>query len=100
MYYPNLLFISMTEILFIVFVAFLLFGTKKIPEVARGLGKGYKEFQKAADQIKDEINKVTDDIKKEANDVTKDIKDEVNKVTDDIKDDSRDTTKGSENRAG
>jgi sec-independent protein translocase protein TatA len=55
----------MTEILFIGFVAFLLFGTKKLPEVAKGLGKGYREFQRAADQIKEEINKVTDDVKKE-----------------------------------
>jgi len=81
----------MTEILFIVFVAFLLFGTKKIPEIARGLGKGYKEFQKATDQIKDEINKVTDDIKNETNKVTSDIKEEVNKVTDEVKESSKDS---------
>lgn len=61
----HLLFISMTEILFIAFVAFLLFGTKRLPEVAKGLGKGYREFQRAADQIKEEIGKVTDDVKKE-----------------------------------
>ncbi len=61
----HLLFISMTEILFIALVAFLLFGTKKLPEVAKGLGKGYREFQRAADQIKEEIGKVTDDVKKE-----------------------------------
>ncbi len=65
----------MSEILFIVLVAFLLFGTKKIPDVARGLGKGYREFQKAADEIKSEINKVTSDIKEEASEVTDDIKD-------------------------
>lgn len=67
MHYHNLLFISISEILFIAFVAFLLFGTKKIPEVARGLGKGYREFQKATDEVKREINKVTDDIKNESN---------------------------------
>ena len=61
----HLLFIGMTEILFIALVAFLLFGTKKLPEVAKGLGKGYREFQRAADQIKEEISKVTDDVKKE-----------------------------------
>ena len=91
MVFHTLLFISMTEILFIVFVAFLLFGTKKIPEIARGLGKGYKEFQKATDQIKDEINKVTDDIKNETNKVTSDIKEEVNKVTDEVKESSKDS---------
>jgi len=90
----------MTEILLIVFVAFLLFGTKKIPELARGLGKGYQEFQKAADQIKSEINKVTEEIKDEANKITNDIKDEANKVTNDIKEDLKDTPKDSGNRAG
>lgn len=94
MHYHNLLFISMTEILFIAFVAFLMFGTEKLPEVIKGLGKGYREFQKAADQIKEEINKVTDDIKNEANKVTTDIKDEANKVSDDVKD----ATKDSNNR--
>jgi sec-independent protein translocase protein TatA len=96
MHYHNLLFISMTEILFIAFIAFLLFGTKKLPEVAKGLGKGYREFQKAADEIKSEISKVTDDIKDEVNKSTSNIKDEVNKVADDIKND----TKEPGNRAG
>lgn len=63
MHYHNLLFISMTEILFIALVAFLLFGTKRLPEVAKGLGKGYREFQKAADQLKEEINSVADEVK-------------------------------------
>lgn len=96
MIYHNLLFISMSEVLFIAFVAFLLFGTKKIPEVARGLGKGYQEFQKAADQIKEEINKVTNDIKEETNKV----KDQVNKVSDDIKSDINDDPKNSSSRMG
>ena len=81
MHYHNLLFISMTEIIFIVLVAFLLFGTKKLPEVVKGLGKGYREFQKAADQIKEEINKVTDDIKNEASKVANEVK-----VEDEVKD--------------
>jgi len=72
MFYHNLLFISMSEIVIIVFVAFLLFGSKKVPDIARGLGKGYREFQKATDEIKNEINKVTNDIKDEVNKDTKD----------------------------
>ena len=35
------------EIIIIVFVILLLFGAKKLPELARGLGKGIKEFKKA-----------------------------------------------------
>jgi sec-independent protein translocase protein TatA len=33
----------------------LLFGAKKIPELARGLGKGIREFKDATKEIKDEI---------------------------------------------
>ena len=88
--FHNLLFISMTEIIFIALVAFLLFGTKKLPEVAKGLGKGYREFQKATDQIKEEINKVTEDIKNEANKVTNEVKDKV-EGKEEVKDNSKDT---------
>lgn len=57
------LFISLSE-LTIIFLAFLmLFGSKKIPELARGLGKGYRELQRAADEIKAEIGKATDSVK-------------------------------------
>ncbi|HRW62697.1 MAG TPA: twin-arginine translocase TatA/TatE family subunit, partial [Bacteroidales bacterium] len=43
----NLLFISGQEIFVILLVVLLLFGANKIPEIARGLGKGFREFQKA-----------------------------------------------------
>lgn len=36
-----------TEILIIVLILIVLFGAKKIPELAQGLGKGMKEFKKA-----------------------------------------------------
>jgi len=60
-----LLFISGSEIFVILLVALLLFGSKKIPEIARGLGKGLNEFKKATNEIKKEIiekNDITDDI--------------------------------------
>ncbi len=43
------------EILVILLIVLLLFGAKKIPEVARGLGKGIREFKKAAKDIQDEV---------------------------------------------
>ena len=46
----------------------LLFGGKKIPELAKGLGKGIREFKNATKEVKDEIDKTTDDIKKEIRD--------------------------------
>ncbi len=56
--YP--LFIGGTEIIFILLIVFLLFGSKSIPQMARTLGSGYKQFQKAADEIKEEIAKASD----------------------------------------
>ena len=43
------------EILVILFVIILIFGGKKLPELARGLGLGLKEFRKASKDIKDEV---------------------------------------------
>jgi len=45
-----------TEIIVIIFVFLLLFGAKKLPELAKGLGKGIKEFKKAKQDVSDEIN--------------------------------------------
>ena len=45
------------EIFMILFVVILLFGAKKIPELARGLGKGIREFKDASQEIKNEVNK-------------------------------------------
>ena len=45
-----------TEVVVIVLVVLVLFGAKKIPEFARGLGKGVKEFKKAKDDIQDSLD--------------------------------------------
>jgi sec-independent protein translocase protein TatA len=62
------------EIIVILIVVLLLFGSKKIPELAQGLGKGMKEFKRAADDIKKEIKDETDIL-----DNIKDFKDDINK---------------------
>lgn len=49
------------EIAIIIFVLLLMFGGKKIPELARGLGKGIREFKDATKGVKDEIDKSIDD---------------------------------------
>jgi sec-independent protein translocase protein TatA len=54
------------EIILILLVILLLFGAKKIPELAQGLGKGMKEFKKSLKDVEEEI-KVTDDDKKSGN---------------------------------
>jgi sec-independent protein translocase protein TatA len=43
------------EIILIVLVILLLFGAKKIPEFAQGLGKGMREFKKALKDVEDEV---------------------------------------------
>jgi sec-independent protein translocase protein TatA len=52
------------EWILIVLVVILLFGARKIPELARGLGKGIREFKDASRDIKREIDKEANDIKK------------------------------------
>jgi sec-independent protein translocase protein TatA len=47
--------IGTTELIVIMFVILLLFGAKKLPELAQGLGKGIREFKKASSEIQDEF---------------------------------------------
>ena len=48
-----------TELIIILFVVLLLFGARKIPELARGMGKGIREFKDASREIKREIENDT-----------------------------------------
>jgi len=66
--------ISGGEIILIVLVVYLVFGPKKIPELARMLGKGMNELRRATDDIRKEITKETGNIKKEM-DIGIDLKD-------------------------
>ena len=50
------------EIALIILVVIILFGGKKIPELARGLGLGLKEFKKATSEIKDEVQNAAEDV--------------------------------------
>lgn len=43
------------ELIVIVLFIIIFFGAKKIPEIARGMGKGIREFKDATKEIKDEI---------------------------------------------
>jgi sec-independent protein translocase protein TatA len=52
--------LGMGELLIIMFVILLLFGGKKIPEIAKSLGKGISEFKKGMNDLKKEIS-ITDD---------------------------------------
>jgi TatA/E family protein of Tat protein translocase len=43
--------VGLQELLVILFIILLLFGAKKLPELAKGLGGGLREFKKAAKEI-------------------------------------------------
>ena len=45
------------DMLFILFIVLLLFGSKKLPELARGLGQAVREFSKAKDEIERELTR-------------------------------------------
>ncbi len=59
MYQHTLLFLNIgaQETILIVLAILLLFGGKKLPELARGLGKGIREFKDASDDVKREIHR-------------------------------------------
>ena len=50
------------EIGLIILVVIILFGGKKLPELARGLGLGLREFTKATREIKEEVKSATEDV--------------------------------------
>ena len=55
------------ELVVISLVILLLFGAKKLPELARGLGQGIKEFKGAVDGAKDELKEAQDAVESEEN---------------------------------
>lgn len=93
--YPNynqmLLFISGAEIFIILVIVVMLFGADKIPDLARGLGKGMQQLKNATNEVKKEITETT---KAQGIDTefTRDIKKEVTKIRDKVKDNIDDIT--------
>ncbi len=64
--------IGTPELFVIILVIIMFFGSKKIPELARGLGKGIRELKNATSDIQEEIRKSSNAVKEEI-DITKDI---------------------------
>lgn len=90
------MFISGAEIFFILFVVLLVFGADKVPEIARGLGKGMRQIKDATNDIKSEITKsaekqgldldITKDFSADIKDATKNVTKEIKGVRDEIED--------------
>ena len=83
--FKALLFISGQEIVILALAVLLLFGSKKIPEMARGLGKGMREFRKAADDIKRELSDSVPEMKDELKEMGDNIKDSAGDIANDLK---------------
>jgi sec-independent protein translocase protein TatA len=85
------LFISGQEIFFIMIIVVMFFGADKIPEIARGLGKGIRQVKDATNDIKNEINEsakkntVNTDIPKSINENVTEVKDTIEEITGPIK---------------
>ncbi|NQX86387.1 MAG: twin-arginine translocase TatA/TatE family subunit [Flavobacteriaceae bacterium] len=79
------LFISGAEIVFILFIVVMVFGADKIPEIARGLGKGMRTLKNATNDIKYEISKTAEQHGIDT-EVTKGIKEEIKTVKDNLED--------------
>ncbi|MDG1503965.1 MAG: twin-arginine translocase TatA/TatE family subunit [Flavicella sp.] len=80
-----ILFIGAPEILIVLLLVVMLFGADKIPEIARGLGKGMRQMKNATNDIKREIQDSADKHDLDL-DVTKDIQKEIENVKENIDD--------------
>jgi len=85
MIHTHFLFISGTEITFILFIVILVFGADKIPSIAKGLGKGMRTLKDATNDIKEEIQKSADKNGIDTS-ISKDVKEELDKVKEGIND--------------
>jgi len=63
--------IGMPELILIVIIALLVVGPRKLPDLARSLGKGLSEFRRAADDVKDSLKETleADEVKKDVNEI-------------------------------
>lgn len=85
-YLPTFLFIGAAEIMVILVIVVLVFGADKLPEMARGLGKGMRQLKDATNDIKKEVTKNVKESNIIDTDVTKNVQNELNKVKDDLED--------------
>lgn len=62
------------ELIIILVIAVLLFG-RRLPEIARGLGKSLTEFKKGVNEVEETKDELVNDVRKMGNDVVKEAKD-------------------------
>ncbi|MGI9241210.1 MAG: twin-arginine translocase TatA/TatE family subunit [Verrucomicrobiales bacterium] len=62
---PTLAWLGQQEMLIIFLIVLLLFGAKKLPELAKGLGKSAGEFKKAKDEFNREIQSASEEAERD-----------------------------------
>ena len=72
------------EVLVIILVMVLFFGSKSLPDLARGLGRGIREFKDATNNIQKEIKDSASSVQEEVQRNTQSIQREINKATTNI----------------
>jgi len=82
--------VSGGEFIIVILVVLMLFGSKKIPDFARMLGKGMNEFRRATDEIKREFRDNTQDINEEITDSRQYLDREMSAINDKFKEESKD----------
>lgn len=79
------LFFSGQEILVVVLAVLLLFGSKEIPRMAKLFGQGMKEFRRATEDIKREMEESSSDVVKDFKEIRDDLKNDANEVVKNVK---------------
>ncbi|RXJ46116.1 Sec-independent protein translocase subunit TatA/TatB [Gelidibacter gilvus] len=82
--HSTFLFIGTTEVMFILFIVVMVFGADKIPDIARGMGKGMRTLRDATNDLKSEITKTAEKNGINTTEHTKAFTDEVQKVKDEL----------------
>jgi len=80
----SILFISGQEIIIVLLIALLLFGSKEIPRIAKVFGQGMKEFRRATDDIKREFEDSSSEVVKDFKDIKDDLSKDADEVVDNI----------------
>ncbi|GGG41432.1 hypothetical protein GCM10010976_11310 [Bizionia arctica] len=71
--------------MFILFIVIMVFGADKIPDIAKGMGKGMRMLRDATNDVKSEISKSAEKNGLDTS-ITKDVQDELKKVKDELED--------------
>ncbi len=74
--------IGIPELIFIFILALLIFGPKKLPELARNVGKGLQEFRRASSELRNAVEDEMRTLERETQEVTKSVEESISRAVD------------------